>query len=106
MFIIVLLRDKSELDEPSRRVVFVTLALVSGLGTMLLMLLRPVVDADGVEVERKQRIAVQKQLKDTARLLLTKDMLHLCGLFAFVGKPGSYNKNGGSSGVVMILPWG
>lgn len=87
MFIIILLRDKSELDEPSRRFVFITLALVSGLGTMFLMLLRPVVNADGVEIERKQQIAVQKQLKDTVLLLLTKDMLQLCGLFAFVGKP-------------------
>lgn len=89
VFVILVLRDKTELNESTRMLVFTVLAVVCGFGTLILMVLRPSVDAEGIENEvnfRKPNSMIpKKELKDSMRLLMTKDMLLLSTLFLFTG---------------------
>ncbi|XP_008182017.1 UNC93-like protein MFSD11 [Acyrthosiphon pisum] len=84
---ILVLRDKAELNESTRKLVFTVLAVVCGFGTLTLMALRPSVDADGEENEvnlQKPISVIPKQmLRDSMRM--TKDMLLLSPLFMFIG---------------------
>lgn len=89
VFMILMLRDKAGLNESTRKLVFTVLAVVCGFGTLILMVLRPSVDADGKENEvnlQKPISVIPKQmLGDSMRLLMTKDMLLLSTLFMFIG---------------------
>ncbi|XP_026812896.1 UNC93-like protein MFSD11 [Rhopalosiphum maidis] len=89
VFVILVLRDKTELNESVRMLVFTVLVVVCGFGTLILMVLRPSFDAKGKENEvylRKSNSIIPKQkLKDSMRLLMTKDMLLLSTLFLYTG---------------------
>lgn len=89
VFMILVLRDKTELNESTRKLVFTVLTVVCGFGTIILMVLRPSVDADGKENEANLQKAIsvipKQELRDSMRLLMTKDMLLLSTLFLFTG---------------------
>ncbi|XP_027852589.2 UNC93-like protein MFSD11 isoform X1 [Aphis gossypii] len=89
VFVILVLRDKTELNESTRMLVFTVLAVVCGFGTLILMILRPSVDAEDKENEvnfqKPNSMIPKKELKDSMRLLMTKDMLLLSTLFLFTG---------------------
>jgi len=90
VFMILVLRDKTELNESTRKLVFTVLTVVCGFGTIILMVLRPSVDADGKENEANLQKAIsvipKQELRDSMRLLMTKDMLLLSTLFLFTGR--------------------
>lgn len=87
---ILVLRDKTELNESTRKLVFIVLAVVCGFGTLILMVLRPSVDADGkeneVNLQKPISVIPKQELRDSMRLLMTKDMLLLSTLFLFTGR--------------------
>lgn len=86
---ILVLRDKSELDESVRRLVFTVLAVVCAFGTLILIVLRPSLDAEGRENEVKKGVMAvnpKQELKASMRLLLTRDMSLLSIIFFFTGK--------------------
>jgi hypothetical protein len=89
MFMILVLRDKSDLDETVRRLVFTVLAVVCAFGTLILIVLRPSLDAEGRENEVKKGVMAvnpKQELKASMRLLLTTDMSLLSIIFFFTGK--------------------
>ncbi|XP_025415301.1 UNC93-like protein MFSD11 [Sipha flava] len=88
MFMILVLRDKSDLDETVRRLVFTVLAVVCAFGTLILIVLRPSLDAEGRENEVKKGVMAvnpKQELKASMRLLLTTDMSLLSIIFFFTG---------------------
>ncbi|KAE9544555.1 hypothetical protein AGLY_000096 [Aphis glycines] len=90
VFVILVLCDKTELNESTRMLVFTVLAVVCGFGTLILMTLRPSVDVEDKENEvnfqKPNSMIPKKELKDSMRLLMTKDMLLLSTLFLFTGR--------------------
>jgi hypothetical protein len=70
--------------------VFTVLAVVCGFGTVILMFLRPSLDAKGKEnevyLQKSNSIIPKQKLKDSMKLLMTKDMLLLSTLFLYTGR--------------------
>lgn len=86
---ILVLGDKTELDESVRTLVFTVLAVVCAFGTLILMVLRPSVDVEGKENEINEQtkmINPKQELKNSIKLLFTQDMSLLSTLFLFTGK--------------------
>jgi len=70
--------------------VFTVLAVVCGFGTLILMVLRPSVDADGKEneanLQKPINMILRHKLRDSMMILMTKDMLLLSTLFLYTGR--------------------
>lgn len=85
-FVFFAFRDKSHLDEATRTLVFTVLIVVCFLGTLLFLLLRSPVSAEGTENERGDTLNPIQEIKNSMSLFLTEDMCLLNMSFFFTGK--------------------
>lgn len=85
-FVFFAFRDKTNLDESTRTLVFTVLIAVCFLGTLLCLLLRSSVNSEGTENERGETLNPLQEIKNSLSLFLTEDMCLLNMSFFFTGK--------------------
>uniref|UniRef100_A0A2H8TZK1 UNC93-like protein MFSD11 n=1 Tax=Melanaphis sacchari TaxID=742174 RepID=A0A2H8TZK1_9HEMI len=87
VFMILVFCDQTEFNKFTRILIFTVMAVVCSFGTLILMVLRPPVDAEGkkneVNLWKSNSMNPKQKIKDSVRLLMTKHMLMLSTLFLF-----------------------
>lgn len=84
-FVFFALHDKNHLDEETRTLVFTVLITVCFLGTLLFLLLRSPVNAEGNANERGEPLSPLQEIKKSMSLFVTEDMCLLNMSFFFTG---------------------
>lgn len=84
-FVFIALRDKNHLDESTRTLVFTVLIVVCCIGTLLFLLLRSAVSAEGTANEQGDTLNPIQEIKNSMSLFLTEDMCLLNMSFFFTG---------------------
>jgi len=84
-FVFFALYDKTNLDETTRTLVFSVLITVCFLGTLIFLLLRSPVSAEGTANERGETLNPLQEIKNSMSLFLTEDMCLLNMSFFFTG---------------------
>ncbi|XP_025209183.1 UNC93-like protein MFSD11 isoform X2 [Melanaphis sacchari] len=105
VFMILVFCDQTEFNKFTRILIFTVMAVVCSFGTLILMVLRPPVDAEGkkneVNLWKSNSMNPKQKIKGSVRLLMTKHMLMLSILFLFTGLTISFNNSVYSSSIAF-----